>query len=182
MIKTMMTALGLSLCLAAGSVHADNRMADCNKQAQGKKGDERKALMKACLSGPAAATTSTAAAAVPAAPAPSAKMSTQQNKMADCNKQAQGKKGDERKALMKACLSGSAAMPAMPAAVPAAASAPAAAATKAAAPAMANATGRVDKNGKALTAQQVKMGDCAHQGKGKKGDEYKAFMKSCLSK
>lgn len=31
--------------------------------------------------------------------------SAQQQKMADCNKQAKGKRGDERKALMKACLS-----------------------------------------------------------------------------
>ena len=32
-----------------------------------------------------------------------------------------------------------------------------------------------------MTTQQSKMGDCSKQGKGKKGDEYKAFMKSCLS-
>jgi hypothetical protein len=31
------------------------------------------------------------------------------------------------------------------------------------------------------TAQQTKMGDCSKQATGKKGDEYKAFMKTCLS-
>ena len=34
----------------------------------------------------------------------------------------------------------------------------------------------------AKTEQQSKMGACAAEGKGKKGDEYKAFMKECLSK
>jgi psiF repeat len=33
----------------------------------------------------------------------------------------------------------------------------------------------------AKSAQQSKMGTCAADGKGKKGDEYKAFMKECLS-
>ena len=33
----------------------------------------------------------------------------------------------------------------------------------------------------AKTEQQSKMGACASSGKGKKGDEYKAFMKECLS-
>ena len=36
-------------------------------------------------------------------------------------------------------------------------------------------------DGDAKTAQQSKMGACAADGKGKKGDEYKAFMKECLS-
>ncbi len=42
------------------------------------------------------------AAAAPAAPAKTA----QQSKMGDCNKDAGDKKGDERKAFMKTCLSG----------------------------------------------------------------------------
>lgn len=33
---------------------------------------------------------------------------------------------------------------------------------------------------KELTPQQARMGECAHEGKGKKGDEYKQFMKDCL--
>jgi hypothetical protein len=62
-------------------------MATCNKEAEGKKGDERKAFMKTCLSNK------------PAAPV------TQQDKMKTCNADATGKKGDERKAFMKECLS-----------------------------------------------------------------------------
>ncbi|MGI9025387.1 MAG: PsiF family protein, partial [Burkholderiaceae bacterium] len=50
-----------------------------------KKGDERKAFMKTCLS---------------------AKKMTQQDKMKMCNKDAAGKKGDERKAFMSDCLKG----------------------------------------------------------------------------
>ena len=67
------------------------KMGECNKQAVGKKGDERKAFMKSCLSSHA-----TAAAAAPM---------TQQEKMKKCNADATGKKGDERKTYMKSCLS-----------------------------------------------------------------------------
>lgn len=62
------------------------KMGTCNKDAEGKKGDERKAFMKECLSAKAAAP-------------------TQQTKMKTCNVDAKGKKGDERKAFMKECLS-----------------------------------------------------------------------------
>ena len=65
-----------------------SKMAACSKDADGKKGDERKAFMKECLS-----------AKKEAAPA------TQQSKMKTCNVDAKGKKGDERKAFMKECLS-----------------------------------------------------------------------------
>ena len=61
-----------------------SKMGDCNKEAGDKKGDERKAFMKTCLS---------------------AKPMTQQDKMKKCNTDATGKKGDERKAFMKECLS-----------------------------------------------------------------------------
>jgi hypothetical protein len=61
-----------------------NKMATCNADAAGKKGDERKAFMKECLS---------------------AQKATQQSKMKTCNADAAGKKGDERKAFMKECLS-----------------------------------------------------------------------------
>ncbi|MDB5753617.1 MAG: phosphate starvation-inducible protein PsiF, partial [Massilia sp.] len=67
-------------------------MATCNADAAGKKGEERKAFMKTCLS------------AAPAKPAPT----TQQQKMKTCNANAAGKKGAERKAFMKTCLSGAA--------------------------------------------------------------------------
>ena len=69
-----------------------SKMGDCNKQAVGKKGDERKAFMKSCLS-------ADGAPAAPAAPM------TQQQKMKKCNGDATGKKGDERKVFMKSCLS-----------------------------------------------------------------------------
>ncbi len=65
------------------------KMADCNKQAGDKKGDDRKAFMKTCLS----VQTGT--------PQPM----SQQDKMKACNTQATGKKGDDRKAFMKTCLS-----------------------------------------------------------------------------
>jgi hypothetical protein len=69
-----------------------SKMGDCNKSAGDKKGDERKAFMKTCLSAGGTA----AAAATPM---------TQQDKMKKCNVDATGKKGDERKAFMKTCLS-----------------------------------------------------------------------------
>jgi hypothetical protein len=64
------------------------KMADCNKQAGDKKGDDRKVFMKTCLSSK-----------------PAAAPMTQQEKMKACNTQATGKKGDDRKAFMKSCLS-----------------------------------------------------------------------------
>jgi len=68
-----------------------SKMGACNQDAGDKKGDERKAFMKTCLSNKPE-------------PAPSAK-TAQQQKMTSCNKDATGKKGDERKAFMKECLS-----------------------------------------------------------------------------
>ena len=68
-----------------------NKMSMCNKDAEGKKGDERKKFMSECLK------------AKPAADA-SAKPTDQKEKMKWCNKEATGKKGDERKAFMSDCL------------------------------------------------------------------------------
>ncbi|WP_144632154.1 PsiF family protein [Bordetella genomosp. 13] len=67
------------------------RMADCNKAAADKKGDERKAYMKSCLKGEA----------------PAATVTPQQQRMKDCNAQAtaQSLMGDKRKIFMKDCLS-----------------------------------------------------------------------------
>lgn len=65
-----------------------NKMVTCNADAAGKKGDQRKAFMKQCLSA-----------------APAIKATTQQEKMKTCNAAAAGKKGDERKTFMKTCLS-----------------------------------------------------------------------------
>jgi hypothetical protein len=70
------------------------RMIDCNKQATGKKGAERKTFMSSCLKGHATAATS-------AKP-------TQQEKMKSCNTDAktQALKGAERKTFMSSCLKG----------------------------------------------------------------------------
>ncbi len=93
-MKTILSACAAALLLAASAVHAadpspaqkaqQERMAQCNKDATGKTGDDRKAFMKTCLSD---------------------KKETQQDKMKTCNAKAEGKKGDERKAFMKECLS-----------------------------------------------------------------------------
>ena len=101
-MKKLLSLLALGLSLSLGVAHADeekkaptaqqNKMGMCNKDAEGKKGDERKAFMKECLSNKPAS----AAASAPA---------TQQDKMKSCNKDAEGMKGDDRKAFMKTCLS-----------------------------------------------------------------------------
>ena len=80
-------SLGAAPTLASAKTAQQEKMSTCNAQAAGKKGDERKAFMKGCLSAKPAA-----------APA------TQQEKMKVCNKEAAGKKGDERKAFMSECL------------------------------------------------------------------------------
>ncbi|MEO6076292.1 MAG: PsiF family protein [Dokdonella sp.] len=74
------------------------KMGQCNKDATGKSGDERKMFMKTCLS---------AKSAMAAKP-------TQQQKMKTCNADAKSKAlmGDTRKAYMKSCLSNEA-VPAM---------------------------------------------------------------------
>jgi hypothetical protein len=83
------------------------RMVDCNQQATGKKGAERKTFMSSCLKGGAAA--AAPAAAMPAA-APTAKQA-QQEKMKSCNADAKTKalKGADRKSFMSTCLKGNAA-------------------------------------------------------------------------
>lgn len=88
-----LTALGLALSLGLSAQAAEDKaptkqqskMATCNKDADGMKGDERKAFMKTCLSN---------------------KPETQQNKMKACNADEKAKtlKGDERKAFMSECL------------------------------------------------------------------------------
>ena len=100
-MKKMLTLLALGLTLALGSAQAaedkaptaqQSKMKTCNAEAKDKKGDERKAFMKECLS---------------AKPAAEASGTPQQNKMKTCNADAKTKalKGDERKAFMKECLS-----------------------------------------------------------------------------
>jgi uncharacterized protein HemX len=86
-----LSLLAVAIALSIGVAHAQDKpksaqqekMAMCNQQAEGKKGDERKAFMKGCLSN---------------------KPETQQSKMKTCNAAAADKKGDERKAFMSECL------------------------------------------------------------------------------
>ncbi len=91
-LVAMASALAFSWGMTAHAADGDaktgqqSKMKTCNVDAKDKKGDERKAFMKECLS----------AKAEPA---------TQQSKMKTCNLDAKDKKGDERKAFMKECLS-----------------------------------------------------------------------------
>ena len=79
-------ALSLSLNVAHAANAQQGKMAACNKEAAGKKGDERKAFMSDCLS------------------AEHAKPQTPQERMKSCSTDASGKKGDERKAFRSECL------------------------------------------------------------------------------
>jgi len=99
-MKKLMSLMSLGLALSVGGAYAashtgaapaadaktaqQTKMGACNKEAADKKGDERKAFMKECLS--------------------AKKETTQQSKMTSCNKEAAGKKGDERKKFMSECL------------------------------------------------------------------------------
>src|SRR4051794_24871653 len=78
-------AVGASHVKPAGNPQ-QNKMAECNKEAGEKKGDERKSFMSSCLK------------------KEQAKPMTQQDKMTSCNKEATGKKGDDRKKFMSECL------------------------------------------------------------------------------
>lgn len=91
-----------------------SRMKECNDKAAGMKGDERRAMMKECLSnktGAARADDKPAAArGADARDAKDGKQATagkdsQQSRMKTCNAEAKGKSGDERRAFMKECLS-----------------------------------------------------------------------------
>ena len=90
-MSKLLPLLALGMALSFGAAQAQekaktpqqSKMAHCNKEATDKKGDERKAFMKTCLS---------------------AKKMTQQDKMKTCNSEAAGKKGEVRKAFMSECL------------------------------------------------------------------------------
>lgn len=121
------------------------RMVECNKEATGKSGEERKAFMSTCLKGGSAA-------------APASAKTAQQEKMTSCNAEAttQGLAGDERKTFMSTCLKGESETTA---------AAPTAAATP------------------AKVTQQEKMKSCSADAKAKglKGAERKTYMSTCLS-
>ncbi len=84
------------------------KMKDCNAQATGKTGDDRKAFMSQCLKGG----TPAAAPAAPAAPI------TQQQKMKNCNINASSQHltGEARTGYMSTCLKGDGAVTPAPAA------------------------------------------------------------------
>ena len=142
----VLTALGMAIAATPALAQKNSQqevMKSCNVSASGKKGDERKAFMKSCLSDGRKA---------------------QQEKMKTCNADAgkQGLKGDERKKFMSSCLSAK-----KDAAVPAAAQPAPAAAAPALSP---------------KEAQQQKMKTCnADAAKQElKGDDRKKFMSECL--
>ena len=70
-MKKLLSLLALGLVMSVGVAHAateqQNKMKTCNAEAKGKKGDERKAFMKECLSAKADAPAAAAAAAPSAA-------------------------------------------------------------------------------------------------------------------
>jgi hypothetical protein len=124
-MKQMIVAAMVAGMLASSGVWAEsaqqNLMKTCNDDA-GKKslsGDARKAFMKSCLSGDAAAKPAVAAKpvaeakpAVAATPVAEVKptagaVTPQQQRMKDCNAEAASKelKGDVRKTFMSSCLS-----------------------------------------------------------------------------
>ena len=73
---------------STGTNSQQDKMTACNAQAGDKKGDERKAFMKTCLS---------AKAPEPAKP---------ESRMAMCNKKTAGLKGDERNKAQSECMKG----------------------------------------------------------------------------
>jgi hypothetical protein len=91
LVAIMLAAAPLVFHSAFAATDQQNKMTSCNKDAGDKKGDERKAFMKECLSNK------------PKAAAADAKTS-QQEKMKSCNVSAKGMKGDERKKFMSDCL------------------------------------------------------------------------------
>ncbi|HLA33276.1 MAG TPA: PsiF family protein [Rhodocyclaceae bacterium] len=92
--------LALAQAPAAGSCEAKA----VSKDGKPLSGAAKSASIKKCeRETAAAAPVAPVAKAPPAATAPA--KSSQQDKMKECNKQAEGKKGDERKAFMKECLS-----------------------------------------------------------------------------
>jgi len=91
-VAVSLVAGAFGLATAADEKKANpqqERMKACNTQAGDKKGDERKAFMKTCLS---------------AKPAPPPKA---ESKMAMCNKQTAGMKADERAKAQSECMKGS---------------------------------------------------------------------------
>lgn len=82
LVLVVATCVFLPFAQAADNAQS-NLMKTCNVEAKDKKGDDRKAFMKTCLSDG---------------------KKRQQEVMKSCNAEAKGKKGDERKKFMSDCL------------------------------------------------------------------------------
>lgn len=93
-MKKLCLAIAL-LCpvmFAQATTAQQSKMTTCNADAKDRKGDERKAYMKECLT---------------AKPVKAEKMLTpQQTKMKTCNTDAKDMKGADRKKFMSSCLKG----------------------------------------------------------------------------
>lgn len=89
MFKSLLIAAALAVLgtTAQAQTAQQSKMKSCNADAADKKGDERKAFMKQCLS------------------AKKDGRMAQREKMKTCNRQAADKKGDDRRSFMKQCLS-----------------------------------------------------------------------------
>lgn len=91
-MKKLLSLLALGLLMSVGVAHAaseqQNKMKTCNAEAKDKKGDERKAFMKECLSAKADAP---AAAAAPAV-SPACEKSAADKKLAGAAKNSHIKK------------------------------------------------------------------------------------------
>lgn len=85
MKRTLLLAMFAFLLPAAHAADSaqNNLMKTCNKEAEGKKGDERKAFMKTCLSDG---------------------KKQQQERMKACAMENKGKKGEEYKKAQSECL------------------------------------------------------------------------------
>jgi hypothetical protein len=97
-MKKFLAAVVIALPFMCNSAFAENKqqtkMTTCNKDAGDKKGDERKAFMKECLSASKASDK----------PKASEAQQAQRDKMKTCNAEAKGKKGDDRQKFMSQCL------------------------------------------------------------------------------
>ena len=91
----------LAIAPVAYATPQQDKMKACNADAKDKKGDERKAFMKQCLSAKKPQEGSAMTAQQP-------EMTSQQQKMKSCNAEAKAKAlaGDERKKFMSTCLKG----------------------------------------------------------------------------
>jgi hypothetical protein len=94
MVLAAASLFSLTVASAAMASAQQDKMKSCNAEAKDKKGDERKAFMKECLSAKKADEKSAKTA--------------QQEKMKTCNADAKTKalKGAERKQFMSTCLKG----------------------------------------------------------------------------